>query len=63
MATFKARIQSLELKRGQQILRIKDPRQMTNAELIEVITGKYPRLAEDYLSLEELALLIEAVEL
>ncbi|MBT8521247.1 hypothetical protein G6737_01655 [Polynucleobacter paneuropaeus] len=62
MATFKARIQSLELKRGQQILRIKDPRQMTNAELIEVITGKYPRSPADYPNDEELMALMQAAE-
>ena len=62
MATFKARIQSLEVKREQKILRRKDPRQMTNEELIEVITGKYPRSLADYPTDEELMALMQATE-
>ena len=48
MATFNARIHFLEVQREQKTLRSKDPRHMTDEELIEVITGRYPRSAADY---------------
>lgn len=59
MANLKARIQSLELRSKIVNFELGDIRQMTDADLVRVITGKYPRLPVDYPTDEELMIVME----
>jgi hypothetical protein len=58
MATLKARIQSLELQSKIVSFELGDIRQMTDADLVRVIIGKYPQLPVDYPTDEELMILM-----
>lgn len=60
MATLKARIQSLELELQSKSVNFElgDIRQMTDADLVRVITGKCPQLPVDYPTDEELMILM-----
>lgn len=58
MTTLKARIQSLELQSRSVNFELGEIRQMTDADLVRVITGKYPRLPVDYPTDEELMVLM-----
>lgn len=58
MATLKARIQSLELQSKIVSFELGDIRQMTDADLVRVITGKHSQLPVDYPTDEELMILM-----
>ena len=58
MTTLKARIQSLESRSRNVNFELADIRQMTDVDLVRVITGKHPLLPVDYPTDEQLMILM-----